>query len=105
MEVPSSNNSLIDNPYVLGCLTIFVFAYSSNAQMDMPDMFTDLFRNDIFRVVFLSLLLMLRFEKTPSVSILVSLFFVFVMGKIMSEETFENFKSIKSRRNLKSLKR
>jgi len=99
MEVPSSNNSFLDNPYVLGCLTIFVFAYASKAQVDMPDVFTDLFRNDIFRVVFLSLLLMLRFEKSPSVSILVSLFFVFVMGKIMSQETFENFKSIKSRKH------
>jgi hypothetical protein len=99
MEVPSSNKSFLDNPYVLGSLTIFVFAYASKSQVDIPDVFTDLFRNDIFRVLFLSLLLMLRFQKSPSVSILVSLFFVFIMGKIMSQETLENFKSIKSRKH------
>lgn len=101
MEVTSSDNSLLNNPYVIGCLTIFVFAYASKAQVNMPDMFSNLFRNDIFRVVFLSLLLMLKFEKSPSVSILVALFFVFVMGKIMSEETFENFQVIKSTKKLR----
>lgn len=90
---------LVDNPYALGIMTILVFAYASYARTSRtPDILTNLFRNDIFRVVFLSLILMLKFNKSPTMSILVAVFFVVVIGKIMAEESWEYFSMVNAAR-------
>ena len=66
----------LNNEYVLIAMTLFVVLYASMGQMDVPTWLKALFKNDVFRVVFLSLLLIYRFDKTPHVALIVALVFM-----------------------------
>ena len=94
----------IDNDYVVAVLTIVLIAYMSHVRVELPDAFSSLFKNDIFRVVFLSLLLMTYMKKSPTVSIIIALFFVIVLGRIMADEAKENFQMVKKIKQIKNRK-
>lgn len=83
--------SFITSPYVAGFLLIVLYVYMMYSRMELPTYVVNLFKNDIVRVIFLSLLLILNFKKSPTISIVVSLVFVGILNKIMIKETEENF--------------
>ncbi|AYV78894.1 MAG: hypothetical protein Edafosvirus45_3 [Edafosvirus sp.] len=83
--------SFIDNEYVITILFIFLIIYASLSQVQLPNSIVNLFKNNIFRVVFLSLLLVYTFNKAPHVAIIVSLIFVLTLYYIEIQETKENF--------------
>jgi len=92
---------MLNNDYVLAAVMIFVIAYASRAKIDLPDYLRNLFKNNIFRVVFLSLLLIYNFEKSPRVAITVAVIFVLVMHLINEQEVRENFEYIEAIKNIK----
>jgi cbb3-type cytochrome oxidase subunit 3 len=86
--------SILNNEYFVVFATLFLTLYITIFRINLPSPFILLFQNNIFRVVFLSLLLMFRFEKSPHVAVLVSLSFILIMYHINQEERRENFKHI-----------
>ncbi len=80
--------------YVMGSLLILIFMYYRYKDIELSRFATTLFKNDLFRVIFLSLLLTSQFKQSPTSSILMALFFIIIMDRIMTEETDENFTSI-----------
>ena len=89
----------LNNEYVLIAMTLFVVLYASMGQMDVPTWLKALFKNDVFRVVFLSLLLIYRFDKTPHVALIVALVFIFSMNYVLMDEAQEHFAMIQRMQN------
>lgn len=88
--------NVLKNEYVTGALIIFLTVYASLAQAKLPNWLTVLFKNDIFRVVYLSLLLMIPFEKAPHVAITVALLFVITMAALYRQDMREKFESFEA---------
>lgn len=96
-------DKIFDNEYVNATVGLFLIVYASMGNMELPDWLVSLFKNDIFRVLYLSLLLMIPFEKAPSVSILVAIVFVVIMNYISNKSLKEGFAQIeKFKANLKN---
>jgi hypothetical protein len=83
--------SFTDNEYTVAIVMIVAIAYASLARPTLPSWLTKLFKNDIFRVVFLSLLLMFNFEKSPHVALTVALVFVVTLHYINENDVQEQF--------------
>ena len=86
----------LNNDYVIAALTVFAIVYASQSQVQLPKWLVTLFKNDIFRVIYLSLLLIIPFDKAPHVAILVALVFVITMKYIGQQETQEHFAMLMS---------
>ena len=72
---------VLDNDYVTIFLTLFVVVYGlSLARLNIPPAISRLFNNDIFRVAFLSLFLIVNFKKAPHIALLVALIFVLTIN-------------------------
>lgn len=83
--------TIVNNEYVIAILTIILVLYATQAQVKLPSMIENLFKNDIFRAVFLSLLLIFNFKKAPHIALIVAIVFVITMNYIATKETRENF--------------
>jgi hypothetical protein len=81
----------LNNEYVIGTLAVFAIIYASQSRMSLPSWLVTLFRNDIFRVAYLSLLLMIPFDKAPHVSIIIAIVFVVTMKYIGQQDAEEHF--------------
>ncbi len=91
----------VTNEYVLAVLTIFTIVYASQAQVDLPKWLVKLFKNDIFKVIYLSLLLMVPFETAPHVAIILAIVFVMTLAYIDKQEAKENFELLEAFQNIK----
>lgn len=74
---------LNDYIFVISCILVSLFATKSKKQL--PKVLKDLFKNTLFKIVILSLLLILL-NKKPHVAILVAIIFVVVMEAISNDE-------------------
>jgi hypothetical protein len=83
----------LDNEYVIAVVTIMFIAYASFLRMPLPPYLMTLFSNDIFRVVFLFMLLFVSFKETPHIALIISLVFVISMHYVFKTESFYNVKS------------
>jgi len=83
-----------NNEYVVAVLTIFAIVYASRAQLCLPKRLVSLFKNDIFKIVYLFLLLVVSFKTAPHVAMVVSVVFVVALNLINAHETNENFELI-----------
>lgn len=85
------DTSLVNNDYAAVLLAFFIVIYAFTlSRMTLPDYVKNLFDNTIFKILFLSLLLIYGFKKSPHVAIIVALVFVITMEKLDSQEMFEN---------------
>jgi len=91
----------VDNEYIVAVVLVFVIVYASKSQIELPNWLESLFKNDIFKVLYLSLLLMIPFEKAPHVSIIVAVLFVIVLHVINRSEMKKLLSQSESFRNLK----
>ena len=73
---PISN--ILNNDYILGLLFIIAFSYANLSTPKMPDWFYNFFSNDLMKVLFLSLLLFVRFDTRPTVAIIIAVIFVYI---------------------------
>jgi len=84
--------SILDNDYVATFLALFVALYGiALSRVKLPDFIRNLFNNNIFRVLFLSLLMIHNFDRSPHVAVIVALLFVLTMQYIDDKETEETF--------------
>lgn len=93
--------SQLNNKYTVLALSTFVALYASKSRVYLPPTIKQLFQSDIFRVLFLSLLLIHRFDQVPHVAIFVSLVFLLTMHHLNKNEMVENFESLRYRGSLK----
>ena len=70
--------SFLNNDIVLVITALLSGLYISKIRVELPAPIVELFKNNIFRIVFLSLLLIFTFEKTPHVAVTVSFIFVLI---------------------------
>ena len=91
---------LLDNDWVVAALALFVTLYALNlGRIELPCYIKNLFNNTLFRILFLSLLLVYRFEKAPHVAIVVALVFVLTLDYLSIRETKENFEYLEAFNN------
>jgi Na+/proline symporter len=85
-------NNILANNYVAVLLAIFVTAYGfALSRLTLPGYIRNLFNNNIFRVVFLSLLLIHNFNRTPHVAVAIALIFVITLHCLHVQEIKETF--------------
>lgn len=95
--IMTSFEDVLMNDYVFAGLVIIAFAYGQQAKPKLPKWLVTLFSYDIVRVLFLSLLLIIRFESRPTVAIIIALAFVYILQYVYIEETNEHFQSLVGR--------
>lgn len=88
--------SFINNQYVSIILVMLVTLYGAKSNVKLPQFIRDLFKNNIFRVVFLSLLLVFKVNSSPTVAFTVALVFVLTMHYINQQEIKENFEYVEA---------
>ena len=82
----------IDNDYVAIGLAFLVALYGlSMGRIRLPGYLRNLFSNTLFRIVFLSMLLIFNFRHTPHIAVAVALIFVLTLEYLNKEEAQENF--------------
>lgn len=92
--------SILDNDYAVVVLALFLGLYAySLGRMGLPNYIRNLFSNNIFRVVFLSLLLTQNLDKSPHVAVTVALVFVITLHYLGEQEIKENFAYLEAFRN------
>lgn len=90
------NLSVLDNEYVFLVVVSLLALYGANARVELPHFVRNLFENSIFRIVFLSLLLVYKFDKAPQVATIVALIFVLTMHHLNQMEARENFQYVET---------
>ena len=90
----------LNNEYVVIATALFIGLYGLNlAKVQLPTYISNLFKNTIFRIVFLSLLLVFRFENSPHVALTIALVFVLTLDYLGRRDTKENFDYLEHYRN------
>ena len=79
--------NVITNDYFIAVVAILVVAYGQHAKLQVPNFMVQLFSNDIFRVFFLSLLLIVRFESRPTVAIILGMVFIYMLKYIQDQSS------------------
>jgi hypothetical protein len=75
-----------NNDYVFAIMSILMVSYGSMSKVKLPAPIKALFKNPIFRTVFLSLLMVYSFENKPHVAVLIAVIFVTSMQYINAED-------------------
>ena len=91
-----NNLEFLNNEYFLATLTVFSIVYASMAKVELPQWIANLFKNDIFKIAFLSLIVMIPANKAPHVAILVAIVFVVTLNYLNQQEMNENFAILES---------
>lgn len=77
----------IDNSYIAITLALIVALYGIQlGKFPLPNFISGLFKNPLFRIAFLSLLLINNFNTTPHVALIVVLVFVITMEHLNRHE-------------------
>lgn len=93
-------SNLLNSEFVTVILALFIILYGVNlGKMELPCYIKNLFNNTIFRIVFLSLLLVYRFDNSPHVSLTIALAFVLTLDYLSVHEAKENFAYLESFEN------
>lgn len=90
----STITDILNNDYVFAVLAIIAFAYAQNSAPKLPHWLIELFSKDIVRVLFLSLLLFVRFETRPTVALIIAIAFVYILQYIYIQEAHEQFQTL-----------
>lgn len=89
--------SILDSDAATIGIAVFVALYGLTlGRVQLPEYIRNLFNNGIFRVVFLSLLLVFNFNKQPHVAVAVALVFVLTLHYMNKQEEEENFAYLES---------
>lgn len=93
-SIQDTITNVLNNDYVFAVIAILAFAYGQRAAPKLPDWLIKLFSYDVVRVLYLSLLLIVRFESRPTVAIIMALLFVYILQYTYFVETQEAFDNI-----------
>jgi len=89
--ITNTVTNILNNGYVFAVLAIIAFSYGQRAGPKLPPWLMNFFQHDIVRVLFLSLLLVVRFESRPTIAIIIALVFVYIIQYIYVSSTNEQF--------------
>jgi hypothetical protein len=89
--ITTAITTILNNDYVFAVLVILAFSYGQRAGPKLSPWLVDLFSRDIVRVLFLSLLLVVRFESRPTVALIIAGVFVYILQYIYVEQFSEHF--------------
>jgi hypothetical protein len=92
--------SILNNEYVIAVVTIMFIAYAAFLRIPLPSYIMSLFSNDIFRVVFLFMLLFVSFKETPHIALIIALVFVISMHYVFKTEAFYNVRRLEQFQNV-----
>lgn len=95
----------LNNPYVTSVLAVLLGLYASIINPPLPEFVRKLFLNPIFRVVFLSMLLVYRFNEVPTIAFAIAFSFVITMKLLNDQEIKENFAYLEGFQNLHKQRR
>ena len=94
------DKNVISNDWLAVLVALFLFLYGFRlSRVGLPGYLRNLFNNNIFRIVFLSLLLIYGFETSPHAAILIALVYVITLYYIGEQEVRENIDYFESFRN------
>lgn len=92
--------NILDNEYVAFVIAFLVAIYGAGlSRIEIPGYIRNLFNNNIFRIVFLSLLMIHNFDSTPHVAVAVALIYVLTLTRLNKQEVNENFVHLESFRS------
>lgn len=81
---------ILNSNIFIACMVILVTIYLTKIQHKVPPYIHNLFRNEIFRIVFLSLLLIYGFKSSPHIALIMAFIFVITIHFIGEQEQYEN---------------
>jgi len=88
--------NILDNPYVMGTLTMFIFLYAATIRPDLPPYIRVLFTNPIFRV-FVLFLIVVRGNRDPLFAMAIAIAFVTTLTYLGQQQAKEAFTSINNK--------
>jgi hypothetical protein len=80
----------LDNKYVVGFLTLVIVLYSTMLHPDLPTPVKDLFKNTIFKIAVL-LLVLIKGQTEPVLALVIAIAFVLTMDFIYTKDSTEAF--------------
>lgn len=86
---------IINNNYTVILLGICIGIYAMMAHNKLPNFIVTLFKNDIFRIIYISLLFIYKFEDAPHIALTIALIYIITLDYILKREMEENFSVIK----------
>jgi len=89
MNKPETLNKILNDKYVIAFLILFVSLYSDISKIVLPDWFLNLFKNDIFRLLFICLILLIPIKQSPHIAIIVSVLFIITLNLVFEKDTRE----------------
>lgn len=95
-NIANTTESWLRSDYAFAFLAIIAITYGRYAAPRLPDWLMRLMSNDFFRVILLSLLLVLNFESRPTVAIIVALAFVVIFDMVLHEKTLQHFENMEN---------
>lgn len=94
MSLPASlTNDELAMSVIIFASVIYVLSLSN---IKLPCSVKNLFDNIIFKMVFLSLIMVYTFEKSPHVALIIALVFVMTLEYLNKEKMYENCEYLKS---------
>ena len=84
--------NILDNKYVIGVLTMLIFLYAASIRPELPPYIKVLFKNPIFKV-FILFLIVVRGNKDPLFALAIAIAFVTTLTYLnqqQAKEAFEN---------------
>jgi hypothetical protein len=90
--------SNLSNDEIASIIIVFsgiLFLLNIN-RIKLPCQVKKLFNNPIFKMVFLSLLLVYNFNRSPGISLTIALIFVLTLDYLNTEKMYENCEYLKS---------
>jgi hypothetical protein len=85
------NKQNVTQDIIAGCLTIITIIYASHTQLVLPIIIRNLFNNDIFRIIVLSLITIVAGNAKPHVALFVAILFIISMQYVIKNEIDETF--------------
>ncbi len=81
--------NIVDNEYLFAVLLIFLVSYSVLFRPTLPNWVSELFKNDIFRVIFIAFIAMIPAKQSPHVAIILAIIFVTTLHFIQQDDVKE----------------
>jgi hypothetical protein len=87
------NNDEIAMSVIIFASAVYVLSLSN---IKLPCSIKTLFNNTIFKMVFLSLILVYTFERTPHIALIIAVIFILTLDYLNNEKMYENCNYLKS---------
>ena len=92
------SHTFLDNKYVSGFFTLVIILYSTMLHPKLPQPVVNLFKNNIFKIAIL-LLVLIKGHTDPVLALVIAIAFVLTLDFIYTKESFEAFSNIEHMKN------